>query len=125
MQTQTTSAGLPASAAAPIIAARKPASVKALCQLKDVTPELAEEIRHAWRTIPNRREAREAVDCLFRSCGVEHLGVHKRSHFDVYYCNAGDTYAPTILFIGVRMVVGTWGDLVERRAIHENVHQSW
>ena len=125
MQTQTTSAGLPAAAAAPIIAARKPASVKALCQLKDVTPELAEEIRHAWRTIPNRREAREAVDCLFRSCGVELLGVHKRSHFDVYYCNGGDAYAPTIIFIGLRMVVGTWGDLVERRTIHENAHQSW
>lgn len=122
MQTQTTSPGLPASMLAPTISTRKPASAKALCQLKDVTPELAEEIRHAWRTIPNRREAREAVDCLFRSSGVEYLGVHKRSHFDVYYCNAGDAYAPTILFIGLRMVVGTWADLVERRAVHENAH---
>ena len=125
MQTQTASAALPVGAAAPIIASRKLASVKALCQLKDVTPELAEEIRHAWRTIPKRSEAREAVDRLFRSYGVEYLGVHKRSNFDVHYCNAGDAYAPTILFIGLRMVVGTWADLVERRAVRENVNQYW
>lgn len=49
--------------------------------------------------------------------GVECLGQDKRSGEWVYYCNAGDAYAPTILFRGRRLFVGCWGDLVERGAI--------
>lgn len=51
--------------------------------------------------------------------GVEFLGSHRRSGDLVYYCNAGDTYAGTMIFNGRRLVVGTWGDMVERNQIKE------
>lgn len=33
---------------------------------------------------------------------------------DVQYCNAGDTYALTILYVNGRLCIGDWGSLVER-----------
>ena len=92
-----------------ILPARKSASVRALCRIKDVTPADARAIRESWRTIPNRSDARAAVDRILRTFGVEYLGVHRRSGERVYYCNAGDTYATTVCFIGPRMVVCCWG----------------
>lgn len=88
-----------------------------------VDEETATRAREAWRTIPNRREAREAVDSIIGTYGVEHLGLHKRAGEHAYYCNAGDTYAPTVLFTGLRMYVGAWGDLVERGHIRETQSQ--
>lgn len=71
---------------------------------------------------PKMRETkRKAVDEVLRTCGVEYLGRYRgRSGLAghaVYYCNAGDTYAPTIIFIGGALRVGCWGDLVERGLI--------
>lgn len=121
--------------------ARTAASVKNLTTIKDVTEEDAKRIRAIWRgtisdvrkeypetdsliaeyrTAPGAREIRRViVDRLIHTCGVEYLGYHKRAGQHVYYCNAGDTYAGTILFIGDRLVVGCWGDLVERNLIKE------
>lgn len=62
---------------------------------------------------------RLAVDEIIGTHGVEYLGEHCRTGHAVYYCNAGDTYAATVLFRGASMRVGCWGDLVERRAIRE------
>lgn len=64
---------------------------------------------------------RTAVDEVLRTSGVEYLGMYKgrsvwRGHH-VYYCNAGDIYATTIIFIGGALRVGCWGTLVERGVI--------
>lgn len=98
---------------------RKCASVKNLMTLKDVTKEDAEKIRTVWQTVKSRREAREQIDRILQTFGVEYLGQHKRNGEHVYYCNSGDTYAPTIIFSGLRMFVSCWGDLVEKNLIHE------
>lgn len=99
---------------------RTAASVKKLQEIKDVTPELARYLREIWHTYPNRRTARESIDKLLNTCGVEYLGRHRRSNEHVYYCNAGDTYSTTVLFIGTRMIVGCWGDLVENNTVRDN-----
>jgi len=98
---------------------RKCASAKALQTIKDVTPDDAEKIRKAWRTIGNRQAAREAIDAILRTYGVEYLGQHKRTREHVYYCNSGESYATTVLFSGLRMHVGCWADLVEKNLIRE------
>lgn len=87
--------------------------------LKDVDRELALKLRNAWKTIPHRKPAREAVDKLFGSYGVEFLGVDKRTHHDVYYCNAGDAYTLTIIFIGSTMRVGCWADFAESNRLRD------
>lgn len=53
------------------------------------------------------------IDLAGEYHGVEYLGQHARTGLPVEYCNAGDTYAGTIAFIGTRLIVSTWGDLVE------------
>ena len=48
--------------------------------------------------------------------GVEYIGLGHNSHSPaITYCNTGDTYAWTLLYIhGTGYRVGSWGDLVER-----------
>lgn len=92
-------------------------SVKSLCTIKDVTRDDAMAIRKAWRTIGNRQDAREAIDSILCTHGIEYLGYHKRNCQHVYYCNSGDTYSTTIIFCGLRAYVGCWGDLVEKNII--------
>lgn len=99
------------------IAARRSASVKALMEIKDVTAEDAARIREIWFNVASRRGARGQIEAILRTYGIEYLGVHKRSHEHVYYANGGDTYDTTVLFIGPRLAVGCWGDLVERNMI--------
>lgn len=90
---------------------RQIASIKALCQLKDVTPEMARRARDLWDKHATLRTM-EKINDLLQYHGVEVLGIHKRTNYTIYYLNAGDTYAPTILFFGAdHMRVGTWGDL--------------
>lgn len=96
-----------------ILSARTCASSKALQTIKDVTPADAWLIRHLWRTVENRKAARAAVDKVLCTHGVEYLGQSKRTVHHIYYCNAGDAYAGTILFAGNRIFVGCWGDLIE------------
>lgn len=98
---------------------RRAASTLNLQQIKDVTPEIAAKVREVWKTVTIRDEARRQIDKLIDTHGVEFLGVHRETGYDVYYCNAGDTYATTILFHGLNMWVGCWGDLVERNRIRE------
>lgn len=59
------------------------------------------------------------IDALAGFSGVEFLGVHRRLGGDVHYLNAGDTYAATLIFHRDRMLIGTWGDWVERKLIVE------
>jgi hypothetical protein len=58
-----------------------------------------------------------AVDAVLRTYGVEYLGRNKRTNDEVYYCNAGDTYSTTVLFVGPHLRVGCWGDLIERGTV--------
>lgn len=66
---------------------------------------------------PRPREVRRrAVDAVFGTCGVEVIGRRNKGTFQnvvVYYCNAGDTYAPTLCFVYDRMFISTLGDEVE------------
>lgn len=101
------------------ISIRRAPSVKALTTIKDVTRADALAIRNAWRTIKNRGEARAAIDAILRTHGVEYLGQHKRTCEHIYYCNAGDSYASTVIFAGLSARVACWGDIVERGLIAE------
>lgn len=60
---------------------------------------------------------RMAIDIAGGFHGVEYLGRCKRSGQNVYYCNAGDAYAATLIFKGKRLTVGSWGDIVESGTI--------
>jgi hypothetical protein len=99
----------------PGIAGRTSASESALMALKDVTREDARAIREAWRTMETG--AGVEIDRILRTHGIEYLGLHRRTGEGVYYCNAGDIYAETVLFIGARLMVGCIGDMVERGAV--------
>lgn len=101
------------------IIGRRPASIKALTTIKDVTEEDAKRIRLIWKSVRPRREARDQIDTIIRTHGIEYLGIHRRIGCDVYYCNAGDTYATTIVFLGGTMRVACWGDYIERNLVKE------
>lgn len=92
---------------------RRAASVKELCRIKDVTPELAQQIRYVWQNEPLRPEARKRVDELLGTSGVEWLGYTRKGGYEVYYCNAGDTYATTVIFVNSTLRVGCWGDFFD------------
>lgn len=96
---------------------RRAPSISALTEIKDVTEETAALVRGAWRSFNARRNARDAINTLIETHGVEYLGVHRRTGLPVYYCNAGDTYATTLIFHGENMTVGDWGSLVEKNLI--------
>ncbi len=106
-------------------------SVKTLCQIKDVTPALAREIRRIMagpgrEHVEDHCSCRERYDsrCLSRmeridrvlgTSGVEAIPAgHNAQSPTIVYCNAGDTYATTILKVSGKFRVGCWGDLVER-----------
>lgn len=118
------------------------ASLEKLQEIKDVTEDDAKLIRRVWKATKDTdfetlypqvkayldschtrpytiQIKRWIVDSILNTCGVEFLGMDRRSGDGVNYCNAGDTYATTILFIGKRLVVGCWGDLVEANRIRE------
>jgi hypothetical protein len=93
-------------------------SVKALQAIKDVTREDAKRIRAIMtgaELTPNGVTRMDAIDRVLRTCGVEYqeAGSNRRSPA-FYYCNAGDTYATTVLKVRGRFRVGCWGDIVER-----------
>jgi len=106
---------------------RRAASVASLLQIKDVTRDGAVEIRRLWHGLrpdywyPTGSEqvlyVKRRIDQILETHGVEYLGKHKRTGLHVYYCNAGDTYATTVIFHGDNLTAGCWGDLVERNLI--------
>lgn len=55
------------------------------------------------------------ADELCETCGVEYIAHGKGSKSPaIEYCNAGDTYAITLLYVQGTYRVGCWGDYVER-----------
>jgi len=96
-------------------------SVKTLMKIKGVTRGDAEEIRAIWKAVESRRwEARDKIDVILHTYGVEYLGWHKRQRQHAYYCNAGDSYAITVVFVGLSMRVACWADYIERNLIEGN-----
>lgn len=56
------------------------------------------------------------IDKILRTYGVEYIpaGPNAKSPA-IRYCNAGDTYAATLMYVyGRGYCVGCWGDIVER-----------
>lgn len=109
---------------------RNAPSIKRLCEFKDVTPELAKRIRYLWKEASRKeilsvlaplklhyypttwRGRMMAINLVAEYYGVEYLGRNKNGE-GVYYLNAGDTYTDTIMFINSRMILSSWGQLVE------------
>ncbi len=57
------------------------------------------------------------ADCIIaRSCGVESIpSGHNAASPAIQYCNTGDPYVMTLMYIAGRGYrVGCWGDIVER-----------
>lgn len=118
------------------------ASVSRLMELKDMTEYQAKEIRAVWSkftraeleeksqaardlvryshgTVSTRRLRMACINAIWDSHGIEFLGIDRRTGDNIYYCNAGDPYAATIIFRGRVLSVGCWGDLIERNAVRE------
>ncbi len=51
----------------------------------------------------------EQIDKILNTHGVE-----GSMEPDIQYCNAGETYALTILYYQGKLRIGNWGDIVER-----------
>lgn len=76
-------------------------------------PEAADIDRGFYNPLNLRELKRAAIDKAGGFCGVEYLGRDRRTGDSVYYCNAGDSYTPTICFIGRRLVVADMAYWVE------------
>jgi len=99
---------------------RTAASVEKLETIKDVTRADARAIRKAWKEENLKRgPAREKIDGILQTFGIEYLGIYKPSGDHVYYANTGDAYATTVVFIGHRLIVACWADMVEKNLIRE------
>lgn len=61
------------------------------------------------------REAMDIIDRILNTHGVEYIPQgHNAKSPAITYCNTGDTYGTTILYVNGRYRVGCWGDIVER-----------
>jgi hypothetical protein len=94
-------------------------SIKTLMQIKDVTREDAIAIRAIMASGPGRDAngltRMQRIDRVLQTHGVEYTPAGRNAKSPaIYYCNAGDTYACTVLKVRGRFRVGCWGDLVER-----------
>jgi hypothetical protein len=57
----------------------------------------------------------QAIDKILGTHGVEYTPAgHNSKSPAIEYCNAGDTYATTILKVRGNYRIGCWGDIVER-----------
>ena len=110
-------------------------------KLKEIAKDRAKELRSileltTWKDLevilgnyPNTKRWADSLRIApsFHACKMkmanEVLGAHgvgyiARGHNAkspaIEYCNAGDTYTSTLLFVNGRYRVGCWGDIVER-----------
>lgn len=59
--------------------------------------------------------AMENINEILGLCGVECIPEgHNSKSPAIEYCNTGDTYDPTMMFINGSFRIGCWGDIVER-----------
>ena len=89
-----------------------------LDELAEIYPAADGTIIPRYGRLPSLRTAkRGAINQAAGFHGVLYLGQHRRNHAPVYYLNAGDPYAATLIFCGDRMTLGCWGDLIERGTV--------
>lgn len=92
-------------------------SVKTLMKIKDVTADDARAIRAVMQG-PGKVDGltrMQRIDAILRTYGVEVTPAGKNAKSPAFvYCNAGDTYATTVLKVRGQFRVGCWGDIVER-----------
>lgn len=61
------------------------------------------------------RSVLEYADKILNTCGIESFRIKVQGRVrQVTYCNAGDTYATTVLYYNNKYWAGCWGDLAER-----------
>jgi len=65
---------------------------------------------------PSVHETKMAMaDEILNTFGVEYISRGKNAKSPaIEYCNSGDTYNATLMFVNGNYVVGCWGDIVER-----------
>jgi len=57
----------------------------------------------------------EVIDELLGTHGVEYIPRgHNAKSPAIEYCNTGDTYASTVMYVNGRFIVGCWGNFVEQ-----------
>ena len=59
----------------------------------------------------------KALDSVTECYGVEYLGKSRKTGEAVLYCNAGDTYAETLIATGQTLALSCWGDMVESGSV--------
>lgn len=86
----------------------------------DEAKELRERLIHRVGDLPdvgpNRAEfILDDFNPILMGYGVEFIpqGHNQRSPW-IVYVNKGDTYENTLMFVGGKLAVGSWGDIVER-----------
>lgn len=95
---------------------------------RDALSEFAEsEYPEVWRWIrscfnpPKRNEIRaRLLDEICETHGVEYIKAKDAGILDpplATYLNAGDTYAPTLVYYRGRWQITTWGDIAERHLL--------
>jgi hypothetical protein len=75
------------------------------------TPEGAARDRECYRPPATEDLRMTVLDALADTSGVEAVETKKGM---CEYLNAGDAYAPTLIFFNGTYRVGCWGDVVER-----------
>lgn len=87
-------------------------NVEAVCALSE---RAASHARDCFGRSPLQYVKLLACDAILETHGVEFIakGHNKRSP-SIEYCNTGDTYAATLMWMNGRYSVGCWGDVVER-----------
>lgn len=90
-------------------------SIKTLCEsFSHLTRGTAIQVRNAMR-YKRPQEAMDIIDEILGTHGVEYISQGRNAKSPaITYCNTGDTYGTTILYVNGRYRVGCWGDIVER-----------
>lgn len=97
-------------------------SVKTMCDRLKIGSDAAKTIYalmerfHITSPIGTRPTVTlEKIDAILGTHGVEFIeaGSGSRSP-SITYCNTGDTYDQTVLWVNGRFQIGCWGDIVER-----------
>ena len=89
------------------------------CNSVDAVTEISDSalkyVRQCYHRPPLQLAKLTAIDAILQTFGVESIphGHGMRSP-SIDYCNAGDTYDLTLLWVRGRYRVASWGDIVER-----------
>lgn len=93
-------------------------SVRTIMTIEGITQETAKQIRQALESSSDPEKALSKVDNLMGTCGVEYVKHVNDNMFvlkGISYCNAGDSYDRTLLYLHDKQIfrVGNWADIVE------------